>query len=60
MRWIFERAGEAYYFANSVNRTSHDLHVEFGFREVERPIWAPGVRFTDGEGVLYRADRPPA
>lgn len=58
MPWIFARSDAAYYFANSINRTSHDLHREFGFREIRRGIWAPGVRFTGGEGVLFRADRP--
>jgi aminoglycoside 6'-N-acetyltransferase I len=58
MEWIYARADRAHYFANSLNRASHDLHVAFGFTEVRRGIWAPGVRFEGGEGVLYRAERP--
>ena len=58
LTWIYARSDSAYYFANSTNRASHDLHVEFGFGEVRRGIWAPGVLFQGGEGVLYLARRP--
>jgi GNAT superfamily N-acetyltransferase len=57
LTWIFERADTAYYFQNAINEASRDLHEEFGFRELRRGIWAPGVTFTGGVGVLYGAER---
>lgn len=55
LRWIAERAPEAFYFANERNLASIDLHAAFGFTEVARGIQHPGVTFTDGEGILFRA-----
>ncbi|MBD3334418.1 MAG: GNAT family N-acetyltransferase [Candidatus Eisenbacteria bacterium] len=55
LRWIAERAEEAYYFANSMNRVSIDLHRRFGFEEVTRDFAYPGVTFTNGAGILFRA-----
>ena len=55
---IHERAESAYYFANERNRASIALHERLGFREVRRGIWAPGVTFDDGVGVLFGLARP--
>jgi predicted N-acetyltransferase YhbS len=55
--WIGERASEAYYFASSLNRATIALHARFGFIELTRDFWFPGVTFT-GEGVLFRAPLP--
>jgi GNAT superfamily N-acetyltransferase len=49
--WISERARMAYYVANAANRASIDLHARFGFVEVTRDFWFPGVT-----GVLSRVD----
>lgn len=54
--WINDRADEAWYFANANNRSSIQLHREFGFVEVGRAPIIHGVNFSgDGEGVLFRA-----
>ena len=55
LRWIGDRADEAWYFTNPVNRPSIDLHTAFGFREVTRDFHYPRVTFTGGVGVLFRA-----
>jgi GNAT superfamily N-acetyltransferase len=49
-----------YYFANSRNATTIGLHAKFGFHEIQRPFEYPGVEFEDGDGVLFRLDRPEA
>ena len=54
--WIATRAAEAFYFVNERNRSSIDLHARFGFREISRDIRVPGVTFTGGVGLLFRAD----
>jgi ribosomal protein S18 acetylase RimI-like enzyme len=56
LAWIAERADEAYYFANSLNLASIDLHRRLGFVELCRPFRFPGCEFTGGGvGVLFRA-----
>ena len=56
LSWIAARAGEAYYFVNERNRASIDLHARFGFRELVRDLRVPGLTFTGGVGLLFRAD----
>ncbi|MEM7308779.1 MAG: GNAT family N-acetyltransferase [Planctomycetota bacterium] len=57
LAWIAERAETALYFANENNGATLDLHAAFGFREVRRGLWFPGVSFSGGaEGVLFRAE----
>jgi GNAT superfamily N-acetyltransferase len=56
--WIADRAREAYYFVNGRNRASIDLHARFGFREIVRDLRVPGITFSDGIGLLFRADLP--
>jgi ribosomal protein S18 acetylase RimI-like enzyme len=51
-------AVEAFYFASALNRASIDLHARFGFRELTRDFFFPGVSFTGGTGVLYRIELP--
>lgn len=53
--WIGQRAEEAYYFVNEVNRVSIDLHAGFGFEPIAHDIHVPGVTFRGGRGVLHRA-----
>ena len=53
--WIRKRADEAWYFANADNRTSIQLHLEFGFEEVRRAQVIHGVTFDGGEGILFRS-----
>jgi ribosomal protein S18 acetylase RimI-like enzyme len=53
-------AVEAFYFANSLNRASIDLHAQFGFRELTRDFFVPGASFTGGTGILHRIDLPTA
>lgn len=54
--WIASRATEAFYFANAQNLASIDLHARFGFVEVTRDFFVPGVTFIGGVGILFRAD----
>jgi phosphinothricin acetyltransferase len=55
LAWIGERAGEAFYFVNSLNLPSIDLHSRLGFVEIRRPFTFPGVSFSGGGiGVLFR------
>lgn len=56
LEWIAARAAEAFYFANARNRVSIDLHARFGFTELTRDFVFPGVSFTGGVGILFRAD----
>jgi ribosomal protein S18 acetylase RimI-like enzyme len=58
LAWIGRRAREAYYFANSTNRATIDLHERFNFREIARDFTFPRVSFTafGGTGVLFRVD----
>lgn len=57
LEWIAKRAGEAFYFANSLNRVSIDLHHRLGFAEVRRGISFPGAHFSGGGvGVLFWVD----
>jgi ribosomal protein S18 acetylase RimI-like enzyme len=56
LSWIAARAPEALYFVNETNRASIDLHARLGFVEVVRDVRVPGVTFTGGVGLLFRAD----
>lgn len=56
LAWIGTRASEAYYFANSRNRASIELHEKLGFVEISRDFTFPGATFEGGEGVLFRVD----
>jgi ribosomal protein S18 acetylase RimI-like enzyme len=56
LEWLAARAEAAYYFANSRNLATIALHARFGFEELSRDFWYPGVTFTGGEGVLFRAE----
>jgi len=47
---------EVYYFANSRNKASIDLHNHFGFMEISRDFVFPEVTFDEGTGILFRAD----
>jgi ribosomal protein S18 acetylase RimI-like enzyme len=55
LEWLAGRTQQAYYFANSLNRASIELHAGFGFEELSRDFWYPDVTFTGGQGVLFRA-----
>jgi ribosomal protein S18 acetylase RimI-like enzyme len=54
--WIAQRADEAYYFANALNRASIDLHARLGFVELTREFHHPSASFTGGVGILFRVD----
>jgi ribosomal protein S18 acetylase RimI-like enzyme len=58
MAWVFERADEAWFFANARNGASLGLHARLGFEEVTRDFVFPGVSFDGGVGVLGRVRRP--
>lgn len=47
---------KAYYFANSQNQSSIDLHVPFGFKEVKRGPDFLGIKMDGGEGILFESD----
>ncbi len=42
-----------YYFVNSSNRVSIELHEGFGFKLLLEPFDFPRVEFTDGHGCLF-------
>jgi GNAT superfamily N-acetyltransferase len=54
LRWIGERANEAWFFSNARNNASIELHRRFGFTEVTRSFSFPGLAFDGGEGILLR------
>jgi ribosomal protein S18 acetylase RimI-like enzyme len=57
LEWIARRAQEAFYYANSLNLASIDLHRRLGFVEIRRPFDPPGSQFSGGGvGVLFRID----
>jgi aminoglycoside 6'-N-acetyltransferase I len=55
MRWIEERADEAFYVVNPANQASIDLHRRWGFVEIARAGRLTGVEFAGGVGILMRA-----
>ncbi|WP_162458412.1 GNAT family N-acetyltransferase [Pseudactinotalea terrae] len=55
LRWVADRADEAFYVVNPTNRASIDLHRRWGFEEVLRAERLTGVEFTGGIGILMRA-----
>ena len=57
MEHLFRETEEIFYFANENNRVSIALHQLFGFVEVDRDIWVPGVTFSEGVGVLFCATK---
>jgi GNAT superfamily N-acetyltransferase len=60
LEWIARRAGEAFYFANSKNLVSIDLHRKFGFVPICNDFHFPGATFSaGGVGVLYRVALQP-
>jgi ribosomal protein S18 acetylase RimI-like enzyme len=59
VEWLSGERGarEVFYFVNSLNRASIDLHTPFGFVEVRRDFRFPGATFSGGgSGVLFRAE----
>lgn len=46
-------ARPVYYFANSTNLASIDLHAPFGFEELTRSFWHPDATFQGGVGILF-------
>lgn len=56
--WIAARAPRAYYFANSRNGATIDLHARFGFREIQRGLAGHGLTFAGGVGLLFALDFP--
>ncbi len=55
LRWIAERATEAWYVVNAANPASIALHEAYGFQEVARAARFHTISFTGGEGILFRA-----
>lgn len=55
MRWIGQRAIEAFYVVNPRNLASIDLHRRWRFEEVARSHRLTGVEFSGGVGILLRA-----
>lgn len=55
MAWAATRAPEIWYFTNATNYPSQRLHRRLGFSEITRDFTYPGVTFTGGTGILYRA-----
>ena len=42
-----------YYFVNSSNRVSIELHDQFGFKKLAEPFEFPNVVFESGHGCLF-------
>ena len=53
LEWLASRTHDVWYFANTVNRASLDLHTRLGFHEVTSDFGIPGVQFSGGTGVLF-------
>jgi ribosomal protein S18 acetylase RimI-like enzyme len=52
---IAQRAKEAYYFANSLNLASIELHRQLGFEPLQLDFRFPGCHFSGGgTGILFR------
>jgi ribosomal protein S18 acetylase RimI-like enzyme len=58
MSAAFAEEREVWYFANAGNHASIAMHRALGFREITRRFEFPGVRFTGGVGILFRAQAP--
>src|SRR6185436_7032761 len=57
--WIGNGAKQAYYFVNSLNRASIDLHLRFGFQLLCKDFLFPGATFSGGGcGMLFRVEYP--
>lgn len=56
--WVWQRAEAIHYVVSHANRASLDLHESLGFRELTRDFALPGVNFSSGDGVLFRAEAP--
>jgi ribosomal protein S18 acetylase RimI-like enzyme len=54
IRWIGERADEAWFFTDAHNGSSIELHRRSGFEEVTRRFTFPNAAFAGGEGILFR------
>lgn len=55
IKWLQQFTNVVYYYASALNRASIKLHEEFGFREISRNFRFPGLDFTGGVGILFRA-----
>ena len=53
LQWIAARGPRAYYFANTRNRVSIELHRAFGFVELTRDFVHPHATFKGGAGALF-------
>jgi ribosomal protein S18 acetylase RimI-like enzyme len=54
LRWIAERANEAWFFCNARNIASIELHRRAGFEEITRHFSFLCLTFDGGEGILFR------
>lgn len=52
LKWIAQFATEAFYFVNSLNRASIELHRNLGFELVQSNFHFPGAHFSGGGGGL--------
>jgi hypothetical protein len=57
MDQVFVVADEVWYFTSAINSASIAMHARLGFTEVTRDFEFPGVTFTSGQGILFRAWR---
>lgn len=55
MEQVFVAADEVWYFTSATNSASIAMHARLGFMEVTRNFRFPGVTFTNGHGILFRA-----
>ena len=55
LKWIRNRAADAWYIASASNLASIALHKRWGFEEVARSSSFHGTEFTGGTGILFHA-----
>lgn len=56
LRWVASRSDEAYCCVSRANRSSIDLHLQLGFRLIDRPFRFPRLDFGAIGGVLMHID----
>lgn len=60
LNWLRSQPCDSvFYCVNAQNLASMDLHRAFGFVEISRDFAFPGMSFSGGQGILFKADLPP-
>jgi ribosomal protein S18 acetylase RimI-like enzyme len=56
LEYILTKGSTAYYFSNSQNQSSIDLHTPYGFHEIARQPSFLNIEMDGGEGILFKAE----